>query len=250
MSTYPPENDSPNATPIYNRSASADALDGEALVGDSSESYPGVHVPAYGTDTTGTADAEFVSPLPPIPAGAGADGSTGGTSSGKADAAKGAAKDVAGDAKQAGAHVTGVAKEQAGKVASEATDHARQLYGQASASVKSQAGQQQERAASGLRTIGQQLSSMADNAEDNGIATKVVRDLSSRAHTVAGYLEDRDAGSLLSEIRSYAARKPGTFIALAAGAGILAGRLTKALTAEIKHEHEREDGFGGTGSAL
>ncbi|MGL3200443.1 MULTISPECIES: hypothetical protein [Curtobacterium] len=171
--------------------------------------------------------------------GAGSSGSGSG-GSGKADAAKGAAKDVAGDAKDKAADVAGTAKEQAGKVASEATDHAKQLYGQASATLKSQAADQQQRAASGLRDIGDQLGRMAENDDEQGIAAKVVRDLSHRAGSAAGYLEGRDPGSLLDEVKSFAAKRPGAFIAIAAGAGILAGRLTKALATEVKHEKEAD----------
>jgi hypothetical protein len=224
-----------NETPVFDRAAPAD---GSIVAHDemveaehvndirAEECYPGVHIPSYGTGSGSSAD------------------SAAGSASGGAEQAKGAARDLAGDTKDAGAHVTGVAKEQASRVASEATDHARQLFGQASEGLKEQAGEQQQRAAGGLRNISEQLSSMADAADD-GIAQKVVRDLSHRAGTLGTYLEGRDPGSLLHEVRSFAARRPGTFIAVAAGAGILAGRLTKALTAEIKHE--KESGTDGTG---
>jgi hypothetical protein len=310
MSAYPPENDSPNDTPIYSRAVpdpsvdgldregqdldrddfDRDVLDRDVLDADTPRSFPGVHIPAFGSDTsasgdrTGTADdrSGTVDPFgepdaivpeaggtlstPPAaaPAPTTAGDSTGsdwslaatseqslaphaddsssssGTASAKADAAKGAAQDVAGDAKSAASDVAGTAKDQVKRVASEATDHAKQLYGQASEGLKEQAGQQQERAAGGLRSLSDQLSSMADKSDDDGIAQKVVRDLSHRAGSLAGFLEGRDPGSLLDEVKSYAARKPGTFIALAAGAGILAGRLTKALAAETKHEHEQD----------
>ncbi|WP_420369569.1 hypothetical protein [Curtobacterium sp. L1-20] len=175
--------------------------------------------------------------------GSGTDGG-----SGKADAAKGAAQDVAGDAKAKASDVAGTAKEQASKVASEATDHAKQLYGQASETLKQQAGEQQQRAAGGLRSLGEQLGRMADNDDEQGVAAKVVRDLSGRASSAAGFLENRDPGSLLDEVKSFAAKRPGTFIAIAAGAGILAGRLTKALATEVKHEKEAGDTTPGTGS--
>ncbi|KQO64279.1 CsbD family protein [Curtobacterium sp. Leaf261] len=203
MSTYPPD----DSTPIYDRSTPPAPIyvetDGGA--GDQSASHDS-------------------------------------TPSDKADVAKSAAQDVAGDAKSAASDVAGTTKDQAKRVASEATDHAKQLYGQASEGIKEQAGQQQERAAGGLRTLSDQLSSMADKSDDDGIAQKVVRDLSHRAGSFAGFLEGRDPGSLLDEVKSFAARKPGTFIAIAAGAGILAGRLTKALAAEAKHEHEQDGG--------
>ncbi len=205
------------------------------------------YVPGAGSTTSGTSGAGSTS-------GTGSTGSTtSGTDGGKADAAKGAAQDVAGDAKGKAADVAGTAKEQASNVASEATDHAKQLYAQATDTLKEQAAGQQERAAGGLRTIGEQLGRMADNDDEQGIAAKVVRDLSSRAGSAAQYLEGRDPGSLLDEVKSFAAKRPGTFIALAAGAGILAGRLTKALATEVKHEKEADGpstGPTGTGSAV
>jgi hypothetical protein len=262
MTTNPPGNDS--GTPIHDRTAAADGH----------EIHPGVTVPAWadttpledgrdadllglGDDSTSTAvPAGQQVPVTPSTAGLGGAGaSDGGSSSGdsdakaKADAAKGAAQDVAGDAKEKAAHVAGTAKEQAANVASEATDHAKQLYGQASENLKQQAGEQQQRAASGLKSLGEQLGRMADNDEEQGVASRVVRDLSGRASSAAGFLENRDPGSLLDEVKSFAAKRPGAFIAMAAGAGILAGRLTKAITTEVKHEKEAEAHTSGTGSA-
>ncbi|WP_263091101.1 hypothetical protein [Curtobacterium sp. RIT-PI-V] len=238
MTTNPPGNDS--GTPIHDRTVASEGH----------EVSPGVTVPSFasGVPAAGPTDPDvaqaydpygddaevpFDAPLAAVPADA---------ESGKADAAKGAAQDVAGDAKAKAADVAGTAKEQASKVASEATDHAKQLYGQASENLKQQAGEQQERAAGGLRSLGEQLGRMAENDEDQGVAAKVVRDLSGRATSAAGFLENRDPGSLLDEVKTFAAKRPGTFIAIAAGAGILAGRLTKALAADAKHEKEAGDG--------
>jgi len=204
------------------------------------------------TESTTTSTGTSAGYLPPLGTSAGTTGTgtDAGTGGGKADAAKGAAQDVAGDAKEKAANVAGTAKEQASNVASEATDHAKQLYAQASDTLKEQAAGQQERAAGGLRSLGEQLGRMAEKDDEQGIAAKVVRDLSHRAGSAAGYLEGRDPGSLLDEVKSFAAKRPGTFIALAAGAGILAGRLTKALATEIKHEKEAGDASTGTGSGV
>ena len=278
MTTNPPGNDS--GTPIHDRTAASEGH----------EIRPGVTVPSYanatpagrptdpdvaqpyepyGDDATQVStEVPFDAPLDAIPAdeqlppapttgspvGTGSTGSDSGSagSGGKADAAKGAAQDVAGDAKEKAANVAGTAKEQASNVASEVTDHAKQLFGQASDTLKEQAGDQQQRAASGLRSIGEQLGRMAENDDEQGVASKVVRDLSNRATSVAGYLEGRDPGSLVSEVKSFAAKRPGTFIAIAAGAGLLAGRLTKALATEVKHEKEADalghDTTGTTGT--
>ncbi|WP_182066548.1 hypothetical protein [Curtobacterium sp. ME12] len=275
MTTNPPGNDS--GTPIHDRTAASEGH----------EVAPGVTVPSYASGTPAArpadpgapqtydpygdsaAEVPFDAPLDAVPAdeqlpavpsaasggsvsdSGGAGSSSGdGSGSGKADAAKGAAQDVAGDAKEKAANVAGTAKEQASKVASEATDHAKQLYGQASENLKQQAGEQQQRAAGGLRSLGEQLGRMAENDDEQGVASKVVRDLSGRATSAAGFLENRDPGSLLDEVKTFAAKRPGTFIAIAAGAGLLAGRLTKALATEIKHEKEAGDGTTGTGSGV
>ncbi|GAA3341090.1 hypothetical protein GCM10017714_23600 [Curtobacterium pusillum] len=271
MTTNPPGNDS--GTPIHDRTAASEGH----------EIRPGVTVPSFASGTTaaGPSDpdaarpyapygddaAEFDAPLDAIPAdeqlpatpsstaapsytGTGTTSGSADGGSGKADAAKGAAQDVAGDAKAKASDVAGTAKEQASNVASEATDHAKQLYSQATDTLKEQAADQQQRAAGGLRSIGEQLGRMAENDDEQGVASKVVRDLSGRANSVAGFLENRDPGSLLDEVKSFAAKRPGTFIAIAAGAGILAGRLTKALATEVKHEKEAGDSSTGTGSGV
>lgn len=254
MTDYPPENEPlPSETPIHDRTAASE---------EGHEIRPGVTVPAWAAPTSVTPESAF-EPVPDelalpavpdetavlepqIPATGDATGSSGfpsGGSSGsgggsRVDAAKGAAQNVAGDAKEAGHRVAGTAKEQAANVAGEATNHAKQMLGEAGDTLRQQAGEQQQRAAGGLRSISDQLHQMAEGASQETVASRIVRDLSNRAGSAAGYLEQRDPGSLVNEVKRFAAGRPGTFIAIAAGAGILAGRLTKALTSEIKHEHE------------
>ena len=157
----------------------------------------------------------------------------------KASQARDEAKNVAGDAQDATKHVAGVTKDQAANVVSEAKSQAKDLYAQATSELKDQAGTQQQKVADGLRSVSDELSSMAENG--SGVAGELVRNLSGRAGSVAGWLDGRDPGSLLNEVKSYAARKPGTFIAIAAGAGLLAGRLTKALAAEAKSNASSTD---------
>jgi hypothetical protein len=44
---------------------------------------------------------------------------------------------------------------------------------------------------------------------------------------LAGWLEQREPGELLDEVRALARRKPGTFLLGALAAGVVAGRLTR-----------------------
>lgn len=143
---------------------------------------------------------------------------------------KNEAQDVAAHAKDAGQRVAGVAKDQAKGVASEAKGQAKQLLRDATSELKDQAATQQIRVASGLRSVGDELGSMAHTSDD-GVASELVRNLSGRAESIASWLDERNPGTLLDEVKRFAARKPGTFIAIAAGAGILAGRLAKSLVA-------------------
>ncbi len=72
-------------------------------------------------------------------------------------------------------------------------------------------------------------------AEGNGAQSAMVGDLarqaSDKAQEFAGWLDQRDPGSLVEEIRQLARRKPGSFLIGAALAGIAAGRLTRGAVA-------------------
>ncbi|QJU55337.1 hypothetical protein SCB71_20145 [Herbiconiux sp. KACC 21604] len=137
-----------------------------------------------------------------------------------------AVKDTA--AEQVG-NVAGAAKEGAADVAVETSNQAEELFAQTQAELKEQAGVQQQRVASGLRSIGEELGSMAGASSGGGLASDLVRQASERVGGAATWLDARDPGSLLAEVKSFARRKPGTFIAAAAIAGVVAGRLTRAL---------------------
>ncbi|MGT2426061.1 hypothetical protein [Amnibacterium kyonggiense] len=148
-------------------------------------------------------------------------------------AAKDAAADVAGTAKDAGARVASTGKEQASRVAKDAIGQARELYGQATSQLSEQAGTQQQKAAGTLHAFADDLGSMGSSAE-GGLASELVQNLETRARGVADWLQQRTPEDVLDEVKDFAARRPGLFIALAAGTGIVAARLTKALVAEAK----------------
>jgi hypothetical protein len=126
-------------------------------------------------------------------------------------------------------HVAGVAKDEAARVAKEAGSQVRDLYQRTQSELKDQAGEQQQRAAAGLHSLGEELGRMASSQDSPGVASDLVGQAASRVGAVGDWLEGRDPGSLLDEVKSFARRKPGTFIAIAGVAGVLAGRLTRSL---------------------
>jgi vacuolar-type H+-ATPase subunit H len=127
--------------------------------------------------------------------------------------------------------VVDTAKDEASSVVSEAKYQAKDLYAQTQRELKDQASTQQQRIAGGLRSVSDELNSMAANSQSNGLASDLVRQVSGRLSTASTWLGDRDPSSLLQEVKGYARRKPGVFILGAAVAGVLVGRLTRALAA-------------------
>ncbi|MFI2566149.1 hypothetical protein [Paenarthrobacter sp. NPDC018779] len=154
-------------------------------------------------------------------------GSTSGT--GTVESAKHEAADVAGTAKDAASGVVDTAKDEAANVAHEVKLNARQLLTQTKGELTDQAATQQQRVAEGLRSISEELSNMANASTNGGMATDLVQQAADRSSSAAHWLENRDPGSLLDEVKSFARRKPGAFLLLAAGAGVLAGRLGRGM---------------------
>jgi hypothetical protein len=152
-----------------------------------------------------------------------------GSDQSKADAAKEQASAVGQGAAQAGQQVASVAKDQAQNVVSEAGSQAKDLLDQARSELAEQAGAQQKRLMETLRSLGDELESMGQHSQEPGMATDLVKQASGRAHDAASWLESREPGSLLSELQSFARQRPAAFIALAAGAGLVAGRLGRGV---------------------
>lgn len=161
-------------------------------------------------------------------------GGSGSGGDGKAQVAKEQASDLAGSAADAGAHVAGTAKDEAANVVQEAGRQTRNLLSQAGAELSDQAGKQQQRVADGLRSLSQELSSMSDNSEQQGQASHLVRQAAQKTDQVADWLGSRDPASLLDDVKRFARRRPGLFIAIAAGAGIALGRITTAAVHNAK----------------
>ena len=86
---------------------------------------------------------------------------------------------------------------------------------------------------------------MAQNGGQGGPVTELAHQAADRVHGVAGWLEEREPGDLLNEVKGYARRNPGTFLVGAAVLGVLAGRLTKGLTAG-SDDHDSTRGYAAT----
>src|SRR6478735_8569011 len=101
----------------------------------------------------------------------------------------------------------------------------------------------------------QQAADVADTAKQasaqvTDTVKEQARQAADKARQAAGWLADRDPGSLLDEVRSFARHKPGTYLAIALGAGVLAGRLTRGLTAPTdNHTPDTSGNHGAPGTS-
>lgn len=145
--------------------------------------------------------------------------------------------------KSAVAEVADTATEKGQEVAREVGRQARDLAAEARTQLKEQAGQQHRKVVEGLRSLAEQLDSMAGSAESDGVAGEAVCQARDRVRSVADWLQDRDPEGVLDEVRSYARRRPGAFLLGAALAGVVAGRSIRGIVAN--HAPSTDEGQGG-----
>ena len=171
-----------------------------------------------------------------------------------ADVVKSQSRMVADDAAEGGKQVARVAADEAASVADEAKNQARSLWEQASSQLSNQAADQKGTVVSWLRGLAEELRSMADapqrdplaygpsSAGTPGFATGLAERGANYARSAASWLDDREPSAVLDEVGSFARRRPGTFLVIAAVAGVVAGRLTRGLTAGEDGNEDRLEG--------
>lgn len=149
-------------------------------------------------------------------------------------------------AKDQAGNVASTAGDQAKNVAGEAKNQARQLMSQTQDQVRVQAGEQKTKAAGGIRSVADQLRNVADgnvDGQQQSMVTDLARQASDKAQDLATWLESREPGDLITELRDLARRKPGTFLLGAAAAGVLAGRLTRSAV-DVKRDDSGQPSNG------
>lgn len=164
-------------------------------------------------------------------------GDTGGTVAHTADTARSEGTEVAHTAVEAGGQVASTAADATKEVAGEARRQAKDLFGEARTQLQQQAGATQRQAAGGVRSVADELRQMA-GAADGGPVADLAHQAAGRADDLAGWLEQREPGDLVDHVRRLARRRPGAFLAGAALAGVLAGRLTRGV---VDHERSSSD---------
>lgn len=181
-------------------------------------------------------------PTQPPPSGTSNESATPSTT----DVAKDQAGNVASSAAQAGSQVASTTTDQAKQVTQETKRQAQDLLDQGRQQLQDQARTGQQKAGEGLSAIAGQLHTMVEEGGEtpSGPAADLVRQAGDKAEELAGWLQNREPGDLLVEVRNFARRRPGAFIFGAAVAGVVAGRLTTGVVAA--HKDSGPDSSGGT----
>lgn len=158
-------------------------------------------------------------------------GSGGGKAAETADAAKQSGQAVAGSAADHAKDLAGTASDKASDVLGEAKSQASDLLGTTRDQVQAEAENRRGQAVTQLRAIGDELDSMQSHDGDKGVATQLAGRGGAYVRQTADWLDGRQPSEILDDVKRFARERPGTFLLGALVAGIVAGRLTRAVKA-------------------
>lgn len=128
-----------------------------------------------------------------------------------------------------GQEVAGTAREGAAEVAKETAAQGRYLYERARDQAADETGAQVRRMAAGVRRIADDLRHMGDEAKPDSPATSLVRQAADRGQRLADRLDRQGPDELLNEVKDFARRRPGLFLAGAALVGFAVSRVGRGI---------------------
>jgi hypothetical protein len=138
-----------------------------------------------------------------------------------AEAAREEAQSVAGDVRQ-----------EASAVASEAKAQARNVLDETRTALRSQARQGTDRTAGALDNLSSQFRALASGDRDGaGELGRYADQASERLHAAAQRIGSRGFDGLVDDVQSFARRRPGVFLAVAAASGFAVGRMFRGAQA-------------------
>lgn len=122
-------------------------------------------------------------------------------------------------------HAADVAGQEAKQVVADVKTQARGLLDETRNQVQDQSRTQRDRLVDTLRSFSDDLENMAQ--ERSGLASDAAREVSQRVRSFGAQLDGREPSELLDELRSFARRRPGMFLAGAAISGVIVGRILR-----------------------
>lgn len=128
-------------------------------------------------------------------------------------------------AKDQAKHVAGVATDEAKSVAGDVRQQAKGLLDETRYQVEDQSRTQRDRLVQTLQGFSADLDDMAQ--QRSGLASDAAREVANRARSFSQQLDGREPAELLDDLRAFARRRPGLFLAGAAVSGVLVGRMLR-----------------------
>jgi hypothetical protein len=118
-----------------------------------------------------------------------------------------------------------VAQDEAKQVASDVREQARGLLNETRTQVEDQSRTQRDRLVDTMRTFSNDLDGMAE--QRSGLASDAAREVANRVRSFGQQLDGREPTELLDDLRSFARRRPGVFLAGSVIAGVVVGRFLR-----------------------
>jgi hypothetical protein len=152
-----------------------------------------------------------------------------------ATTAKDHAATVADSARNQASEVATATAEQVRAVASDAKLEAQRVMRDSRRQLMDQANEQTTRLAGSVRDVSTQLQTvMRGGQPPQGLVGDLAAQAADASSRLADHLEAHGPEQLLNDVRSFARRRPGAFLLGALGAGVLAGRMMRAVdTSEL-----------------
>ncbi|HEY3546732.1 MAG TPA: hypothetical protein VGK17_11680 [Propionicimonas sp.] len=153
----------------------------------------------------------------------------------KAGDVAGSAAEKAGELKDValdrGGDVAAVAKDELARLAHEARAEVQSLWSNASEQVRVQAATGQQQLSELLHSLAGELGEMASKSENNGPLTALAKQAAAKGGEWSHWLANSEPTDVLTQVRRFARRRPFVFLASAAVAGVVVGRLGRGLMA-------------------
>jgi hypothetical protein len=143
-----------------------------------------------------------------------------------------ASRSTAEQAREGTRQVADTAREQAQTVLGEARGQTRQAADRMRLRVTDEANMQTRRFAESVRAWSDELASMAEGGKPDSQARGVVQQIAASGREAADYLDQHGVQGVVDDIKGFARRRPGGFLAGAVLAGFVLARATKAASSQ------------------
>ena len=233
----------------------------------SNDLMPGQSYPNSAAGEEGTGSSTTSPEWSNDAASSGSDGQTGGTESAVQKAggvAKSAAEDIGAVAESAaakadvikdvalerGGDVAEVAKDELARLAHDARTEVQTLWRNTSEQLSVQASAGQQQAADLLHSLAGELGDMASKSENGGPLTALAKQAAAKGGELSNWLAKSEPSDVLIAVRRFARRRPFAFLATAALAGVVVGRLGRGLMAAAESDSSGSTSVAGSAKGV